>query len=87
MTWWQILLLIYGAIVAFVNLVEFGWVSYNDGRWPLLETPKNFYEDYGMNWFGSIVSWFGEFLLNPIVWVVLLLSRAITWLFYAGRKN
>lgn len=86
MYWWEILLICYASFIGVVNFIEYVYLM-NEDTWPLLYTPKDFYEDWEMNWFGSTVCWLGEFLLNPIAWLVLLSSKLIGWLFYVGRKN
>lgn len=86
MAWWEILLISYGSFVAFVSFIECVYISWEEEDWPLLYTPKDFYEDCGMNWFGSIMCWLGEFILNPVAWICLLFATIISWLFYVGRK-
>lgn len=84
MAWWQILLLIYCVTVFLITMVTIYLWGFN--KFILLETPKELHDKTSMNWFGCILVWFFEFLLNPVIWIVVLVLGFFCWLLTVGRK-
>lgn len=73
-----------GFIVSFalITLFSYNGMFYNKPKYFLLHTPKRLYEKTKMNYFGCVLIWFLEFLINPLSWIF----AAIWWLFHVGRK-
>ena len=67
-------------IVSIVSLLLLGDVKI------CLLTPSEIYENTNLNWFGCVFIWFLEFLINPFVWIGILVVRTAIWLFTVGRK-
>lgn len=77
------ILILYVMTVVIVGMVSLFLIG---DRKICLLTPSEIYENTSLNWFGCIFIWFLEFIINPFMWVGILIVKSIIWLFTVGRK-
>ena len=85
MTCWETILTIYGGLIFLITIIViYLWCI---DIFILLDTPKELHDRTKMNWFGCIFVWLLEFLLNPCIWLAVLVVGFFYWLFTVGRKD
>lgn len=50
-----------------------------------LLTPSEIHKNTNLNWFGCIFVWFLELIINPIIWIGIVIVKIFKWLFKRRR--